>query len=361
MNYLHALPVHGDSFLLQRTLKNSDLVNILVDGGGSQKIIQALNQLKVKKVDIAVCTHSDHDHINGLSWLVESKSISLTELWVPGEWFDITTQLEKNPKDFYRNLIDEILKDEGIDVEVAYPIISTIDELVATSSVDGESLSTIIYEKIVNLALIIKKTSKALIKKITDALKFYCMTIDRIRSLVTKALKANVRIRWFQFDENKRSGGEDYLKPVNCVEVAKVSASSTGSFNLLTIQNKCALVFHSPFNSGKDIIFSSDSNFDFDFNSYNLVSKKLAFTAPHHGSKNNSNAYYCLKNISNIDTVCLKCRTSSVSIGTEFLNVANKHCNCCNRGAKNYQRVTFDISKWTFLNKPRACICVSGK
>lgn len=61
---LLALPVLGESFLLQRDGKN-----ILVDGGfSSSRLIRALQatNVDVNQLDIVVCTHADRDHAGGL-------------------------------------------------------------------------------------------------------------------------------------------------------------------------------------------------------------------------------------------------------------------------------------------------------
>ena len=115
MNKVYALPLNGDAFLMQRKIKDevnlgqTRLINILVDGGGSKDLISELKNLKVEKLNIAVCTHSDADHIKGLTWIYKDKksNIKVQQLWVPGEWFDITTQLKSNPNTFYKSLIEK--------------------------------------------------------------------------------------------------------------------------------------------------------------------------------------------------------------------------------------------------------------
>ena len=84
MNRLSALPVSGDSFLLQRASKN-----ILVDGGwSSKKLISSLSD-KTTAVDhlhIVVCTHADSDHAGGLTDFLDNSDLSADEFWLPGSW-----------------------------------------------------------------------------------------------------------------------------------------------------------------------------------------------------------------------------------------------------------------------------------
>ena len=242
------------------------------------------------------------------------------------------------------------------------PIIQSLEELLIIKSTKRREVISPIYESILDLALTVGNVARKVAHKIRDAFHLYSLTIDRIIKLVSLALQTKTTVRWFQFDKNNRKGGEAYLKPVNSVEVAKtVATSSMSDINLLSIQNENALVFHSPLNEKCDVLFSSDSNFTFNFASYNLQPEKLLFTAPHHGSKNNANAFKEIAKISNDNTVCLKCRTHSVSIGQDFLNISNRYCSTCNRPkpvSQTKKRVCFELDKWSTTGTPRACSCV---
>ncbi len=88
----------GDGFLLQ-----SGRTNILIDGGssdqkklGSRTLEPCLKLKGISKLDIAIVSHGDTDHISGLLYLLEQKMpINLLILPAGGKGGDIYRQLEQ--------------------------------------------------------------------------------------------------------------------------------------------------------------------------------------------------------------------------------------------------------------------------
>ncbi|SAL68931.1 MBL fold metallo-hydrolase [Caballeronia humi] len=81
MNKLVALPVSGDSYLLQRCGQN-----VLVDGGySSRALVAALSspRTELNHLHIVVCTHADKDHAGGFTDLLDNSSITVGEFWLP--------------------------------------------------------------------------------------------------------------------------------------------------------------------------------------------------------------------------------------------------------------------------------------
>ncbi len=76
----------GDAFLLEDNGKT-----ILFDSGGSRnKIVSLLKNKKrrIKKINIAICSHNDGDHANGFIGLLKS-DIDIDEIWLPYWWSSI--------------------------------------------------------------------------------------------------------------------------------------------------------------------------------------------------------------------------------------------------------------------------------
>src|SRR5215470_15953666 len=78
-----AVPVaQGDAFYLER-----DEWSVLVDGGRSRSGFPAMFQTATKAdgVSVAVCTHNDADHANGILGFLKA-GLRCEEVWLPGRW-----------------------------------------------------------------------------------------------------------------------------------------------------------------------------------------------------------------------------------------------------------------------------------
>lgn len=105
-----ALPLpSGEAFILETDHDGRPWV-ILVDGGQSTKVGPEENSLYTSivencpgvtdRIDVAICTHRDHDHAGGFpafirTWLAEGKAIG--EFWLPGGWAGAVHDALTNP------------------------------------------------------------------------------------------------------------------------------------------------------------------------------------------------------------------------------------------------------------------------
>lgn len=317
---LIALPVAGQSFLLQRNGKN-----ILFDGGySSGRLISALlaADVNVSRLDIVVCSHADRDHAGGLKDLLGTSMISVGEIWLPGEWGDSLGELLNDPQAVVDALVDEFrdfeapeldyspAKSDDID-EVerqAYSIINRLREQRIRSQgrdsrlVDGggAGLSGLRWlHEIANEARQRgeKSKDKNRLSYQEKASKIFQNGIRRIRyrqsrrgldeiwaeiwiaamnaaeiirHIALQAVENKVKVRWFDFDEFMQrgcrpSGGvENLLIPLNAVEIKMPSAPAVGIGYLVRLSpaNERSLAFLSTQAdslSPVDVIFTSDS------------------------------------------------------------------------------------------------------
>jgi hypothetical protein len=103
---LHALPISGESFLFCR-----GRYTVLVDGGYERnKVGSVLREHfpDLNHIDIVVCTHADQDHAEGLPGLLQDRSFSFGQVWLPGRWVDVLPELLRDPKGFMSGLIREL-------------------------------------------------------------------------------------------------------------------------------------------------------------------------------------------------------------------------------------------------------------
>ncbi|WP_133065819.1 hypothetical protein [Mameliella alba] len=114
-----ALPLSsGESFILETDHKCKRYV-ILVDGGQSKRknpkkngLYKAIRQCCpdiADTIDIAICTHRDHDHAGGFpafieTWLAEGNDIG--EFWLPGGWAGAVEMSLTNPDRLVTTLRD---------------------------------------------------------------------------------------------------------------------------------------------------------------------------------------------------------------------------------------------------------------
>jgi len=118
---------HGDAAILQWQAANRDTFTLLIDGGisiGKCVIQDALNEAGVDKIDLAVLTHTDSDHVNGLLALVEENNVSISEYWGPylpafERYSWLFPKRVKGGLDKARK-IENLLKDRG--TRILYPV-----------------------------------------------------------------------------------------------------------------------------------------------------------------------------------------------------------------------------------------------
>jgi len=108
----------GESFILETDVQGERRV-VLVDGGQSKVDDPNINELYQAiekycpsiqgKIDIAICTHRDHDHAGGFpafvkAWLSSGKQIG--EFWLPGAWSSAVEHLLTDPDGIVSLLVE---------------------------------------------------------------------------------------------------------------------------------------------------------------------------------------------------------------------------------------------------------------
>lgn len=390
MDKLVALPVSGDSFLLRREKKN-----ILVDGGKStRRLIKALSSpsVAVNHLHVVVCTHADDDHAGGLTDLLDKGLVQVDEFWLPGAWSDILPELLKNPKQVVDGLMEELSKfdpneydldlsdednfESGIHAwvakqrrEIQNPRDSKFQEV--SNPLDIEAGLKWLKEQaslelnVANDAKLAKAFNRGRISVRYHVSKMkldwkwrafwvsLINTAERIRKIAVQAIRHNVKVRWFDFEEffNSRHacGGDSVLLvPLNSVEL-EVPRPPIGGLSYvarLTPINEECLVFmspstdHCPHRLG--VVFTGDSPLGYGSGYANTWLNKpekpclVVATAPHHGSESNAMAYGHLTKIAHV-VLWVRSGGTSKHPGPTFRNLSRTMRACTHCHSQRYK------------------------
>lgn len=271
-----AIPVgQGDAFYLER-----ENFSVLVDGGRNRSGFATMfqNVTNTDGVNVAICTHNDADHANGILGFLEA-GFRCEEIWLPGRWLSALPDVLKPFVEVFIELARDIEqakttnRDEQ-DLEFS-PIEAYADSLrenlndVSTSDArtpigeDGWPNSFIHmlergerWEDTARLWLWppgnwppfsyhhyqrLESTGVQLLWSAIDAAR-------RIRDITLEAFHRGIPVRWFEFATTTPSGGIAALQPVNARAVARVRPRIGPLLSLLslTVSNKESLVFWSP-------------------------------------------------------------------------------------------------------------------
>jgi len=330
-----ALPVgQGDAFYLETAFGR-----VLVDGGRS---IQGFAELFCRHtrtigVDVAVCTHNDADHANGIIGFLAA-GLPCREVWLPARWLSILPHLLDGEGDVLVALADSALqavqsvrrlRADSLVGEGDRSLFELYGEMLARrfegSAPDepaGDSMIVVseggrgwpetLEEFLEALAweplwsplrsdlplwwlpkwwdiwdrLGWDRQASSLF---LDALR----AADRIVRIARTAYHAGIRVRWFEFSLRRPGGGEPWLQPLNAREVMsqrRIGKTQLFDYLALTVANRESLVFWAEVQEGgPGVVFTADSDLD-----GVALPKTLAgaiITAPHHGSEANARAY----------------------------------------------------------------------
>jgi hypothetical protein len=314
MDHLIALPVKGEAFLLRRGIHS-----ILVDSGwNGLALSQALNanDPNLSRLDIVVCTHADRDHATGFAtffehWFSGGSSCvpprSVGQLWLPGRWADIISELLRTPDTVVNGLITQLdqicaeqpdfsrfhegseglenilaervraergekrtqapdryaslddspfqfgFDDPDIDLGVSAPseepgwlreLRAVLDNIPSTSA--AAKLFQSGRNRIHN-----RKRRGSVGEPLAD---YWLGLIDaaaNIRAIAATALERRIRIRWFDFDEfsetrRARGGVRHFLIPLNSVEQIPMPQLHLSYLARLSPVNEACLAFLAP-------------------------------------------------------------------------------------------------------------------
>lgn len=316
-----AIPVgQGDAFYLKRT----DF-SVLVDGGRSRSGFAAIFQAATQAdgVNVAICTHNDADHANGILGFLEA-GFRCDEVWLPGHWLAALPDVLKPFVEVFVELADNVAhtrvpsntedRQSRLSPLEAYAegLREPLDE--TPTSTDGPSIGADgwpeLYVEMLEQAEPWEVAPWVRLWPPEDwpffpyrhyqrldpvGVQLLWSAIDaasRIRAIAVETFHRGIPVRWFEFDAAMPSGGVTELKPVNARAIATVRprVGLLLRFLALTVSNKQSLVFWSPpANQHPGVLFTADSDLS-GVRLPNQLAGAIA-TAPHHGSEANANAY----------------------------------------------------------------------
>jgi hypothetical protein len=369
----------GDAFFLDR-----GQLTILVDGGRSIEGFpcQFLRATKRESVDVLVCTHNDADHANGVLGFLRG-GLTCREVWLPGSWAYRLEKLLLEPEEFTRELVLNI-KDMEVpperspsDQDLWDQNRESNDDASPTEKIDLSDLSEALqgatnmgtYEEVFwpylpmwppgmwhDLYLLRSMSRENLFIEALAA-------AARIRKIALAAYNMGASIRWFEYDnKNKGGGNPGCLVPINACEVHQlhVRHRSAWEYIALTTSNKQSLVFLSPADDREPaVLFTADS--DLSFSQCIRWTDGMIVTAPHHGSEANKDAYdrFARETGNARDVIWVRSDGRSKDRpGNSYLKVHGCHfCTLC-RGSnlgKQDVRLIVDQERWMPCSTRRCC------
>ena len=381
-----ALPVgQGDAFFYQQ-----ENLSLLVDGGKSISTFSCKFKKyleEIDMIDVAICTHNDADHTNGIIGLLKDKKVKIKEIWLPGSWSYKLKQLLENEDKLYYELcknISELNREdinslEDLELIPEYNKMNVSEENnenfdfleMCENRKESHSFSSYYSKRIFYKHFVLVNKSKInLLKEAIDA-------ADRIKRIAGLAYDQNVTIKWFCFKEFQKKGlpyggKKDILEPVNSREIISLKSISNITpltYLFLSVTNKESLVFiafQKP--DQPTVLFTADS--DLNFKIPDLHPKdSIIVTAPHHGSEENKDAYDKIEqwHTSLKEIVWIRSDSNNFKYkkrpGQSFLKVkGNRYCTLCNieSNSKNKQAVIFTnkLSSWIKNTNVSDCNCI---
>ncbi|TMX39744.1 hypothetical protein DA096_26285 [Vibrio rotiferianus] len=367
-----ALPVmEGDSFYLERNIRNRSNVKILVDGGKHTRQNRApLSRLLAPitpNIDVMVCTHADADHIQGLIEVLRANNgstynFSVEELWLPAQWlvlveFVIGHSSYKDLRDTIRKYTTNDMESIGELEEIDSPYLDANEDKV------GSTLPKDIVDGLTDKVL--SRGAKSEISK--DILEFKNKLSDIVRLLIM-AFHRKVKCRFFRHtDTEVPTGGEWFLRPANAIEVSPhLRKRKPTIMNAITACNEQSLVFHSPVSPEPDsesyVLFSADSTFSFAYKPRMI--EDAIVTIPHHGSNAHPLFYSWIHKKS--ATTVRSDRIKSPRPCPDYIALKKqKYCTVCNNQTSQKQiEFTGNKSGWKLQCKCKSspcresCVCV---
>ena len=313
-----ALPVRqGDAFYLDLGGRS-----VLVDGGRSERGIRRLfeSATQTNAVRVAICTHNDADHANGILGFVR-KGLQCDEMWLPGRWLATLPRLLKP----FGEVFAELASDIGERPELPIPDFEIYADQIAVegfrASPGGPAVPENGWPEAYMEMLRQAKSWGRLWRwdwpfqvwgtwpyqrapwrfpaQGVPLLRSAIDAADRIRKIALAAFHRGIPVRWFEYDTTNPEGGLPWLQPLNSRQLTEVAVTDLSLLALLalTVANQERLVFWSPpEESHPGVLFTADS----DLAHVNLpvqLNGAIA-TAPHHGAEANAKAYVAVSGAS---------------------------------------------------------------
>lgn len=345
-----ALPVsEGDAFLL---LCSDDKI-ILVDTGlDKSECLKFLQDKGIKKLDLVVITHYDKDHIGGLQEIL--KSIEISEIWLP----DVFGKIHKSAKKPGVTLLKKCIEYE-----------QKREEQEDSNEKDLYQIVTM-YKLLQDLNLKIEETNEnkfiTFIPRDDNSLFGYINSghIKRIMNIVEFIDTSTTNIIWLNYVEGYLPFEINLTIPLfglNCVQTKNLRPyiNDLELILYLTQINRESLVFKYCKEEEPNILFSSDSNYDFlsDGEEISLNNNSIV-TAPHHGSKSNNRTYKLVKGE---NLIYVRSYSKKVALSTCYFKLKKKYCVKCNHKNGREGEVKLEYTKSRGWNPTcNDCICTES-
>lgn len=393
-----AIPVtKGDAFYLDR-----DDLSVLVDGGQDRLGFASTFETTTGSdgVGVIVCTHNDADHANGVLGFLQG-GLRCDEIWLPGRWLNVLPDLLKPFVEVFAELAKNVTEVEvpsereqrrsGLPAIEAYAdhLLERFDDAPASQHFspigeDGwpESYLHIFDDaKTREIAPFARWwpqgdrppwpdfTYRIYSRLGPHALELLWSAIEsarRIRTIAMEAFHRGIRVRWFEFDAMKPSGGIEGLQPINARAIVGVRpfVGRLLDWLALTVSNRESLVFWSPpTDNHPGVLFTADS----DLSRLNLPHQLVnaIVTSPHHGAEDNAKAYQevgkaARQNVSSITWVRSDCRYRGRP-GQTYLSLSSQRlCTICRLGGGMWspkRPVHLSSRGGTWVPQPATALC----
>jgi len=202
-----------------------------------------------------------------------------------------------------------------------------------------------------------------------------------IRKISLSAINHDIKVRWFDFGEFKKTGipkggKSGVLEPLCAVEVQPKPKTFQKMSNMamlvslrLSKQNVESLVFYRPENdAAPGVLFLGDTRLAYGVNrpeenfdiSHDAPKRPIIVTAPHHGSNKNDRAYEVLDSwLGGAETIFIRNGGQSNQKLDEYRNREKRRCaQCVQCHGKNWNQwvaVNEVNSDWLWPPKANAC------
>ncbi|WP_339783455.1 MBL fold metallo-hydrolase [Paenibacillus sp. FSL R7-0313] len=313
---------NGESFYIE-TIVNKRRKTILVDGGEGGELANHFTKVvRRDKVNVVVCTHQDSDHSRGIRTFLSEYNCD--EVWLPAEWGYLYGYLfNKDAPDItdtFQKLISLLQVFEDMERESVFrkkyfgeyltcQIETMKEEIHSFDEFDLAEFSNLErYSKVVLMELEISNLSFSDLSK--DAATWISETIGHYKNIVkiaTIALEKGIQIRWFEYrkDAPLIIHKEDPLIALNSKEVLRMKRFKSSTEFLLqlvsqsrkSVTNQRCLVFSTNWKNKKTppILLTADSYLEGKEVDKAKFKRGMIITVPHHGSKNNKDAFDKIK------------------------------------------------------------------
>ena len=361
-----AIPVgQGDAFYFE-----GDGWSVLVEGGRSRSGFASIFRTATGAdgVDVAVCTHNDADHANGILGFLEA-GFRCGEVWLPGRWVGALPSVLRPFVEVFVDLVDSVAHitesssgergGSGVaSIEAYAEQLGERDEVRANENGPpvGEDGWPEPYVPLLEQAEpweiwptqlpwpwafqegpwppFPHRYHRHLGQRGAQLLWSAIEAASRIRAIALEAFHHGVPVRWFEFDGTTPAGGVSALEPLNARAVARVVplVGKLLAWLALSVSNKESLVFWCPPSGNHPgVLFTADSGLAGITLRGSL--KDVVATAPHHGSEANARAYSAVAAVASSVTWVRSDGRYRNRPGRTFLGLsARRFCTLCRLG-----------------------------